>query len=180
MATKQSTRRGPASSAGRHLLGKVRRNASQSWKKALRRHPALGVVLSIALAVAGVLALTIGLLAENALYFLATALSGLGSLAVARARLLERQRQQQQAARRPTVSKPAARPHPGRPPAAEPEQPQGGVVRCTETGTPIGDCDCASRHVATAEGAGRYGRPVGSPMGRRTKPPAGTTKTTAR
>lgn len=177
MTSKRGARRGPASSAGRHLLGKVRKNATQGWKKALRRHPALGVVLSIALAVVGVLALTIGLLAENALYFLATALSGLGSLAVARARLLERQRQQQQAARRPTVSKPAARPHPGRPPAAEPEQPAG-PVRCTETGKLAAECGCASRHVTSSDGVTFFGRPLGTPLGRRNKTP-GTTKTPA-
>ncbi|MGL5910162.1 MAG: hypothetical protein ACRCZP_09175, partial [Phycicoccus sp.] len=56
---------------------------------------------------------------------------------------------------------------------AEPrtEQPSaGGVVKCTETGRPIADCDCGySRHVATADGAKRYGLSVGAPMGRRKK-----------
>lgn len=180
MPTRQGakTRSNPAAGVAGHMLGKVRKNAAQGWKKALRRHPALGVALSIALAVLGVLMLIVGLFAENALYFLATALSGLGSLAVARARHLERQRQQQQAARRPTVSKPAAPPRAEQPTPPPADQAQGGVVCCTETGKPISDCGCASRHVATAEGAGRYGRPIGSPMGRRTKP-AGTTKTSA-
>jgi hypothetical protein len=170
------------SSTGGRILGHLVKNTRRSWGRALRRHPALGMVLSIALAVVGVVMLGVGLLAENLLYYLATALSGLGSVAVARARHLERQRQQQTAARRPNV----AQPRPQRPPgttgstgSTSADAPAAsGVVVCTETGNPITECGCATRHVATAEGARRFGRPVGSPMGRRLRQtkPAATTK----
>lgn len=67
--------------------------------------------------------------------------------------------------------------------AAKPAQPQGsggygskphrpvpggsGVPRCTETRQPIDQCGCARRHVATADGAKRYGLPVGAPLGKK-------------
>ncbi|MGL5911444.1 MAG: hypothetical protein ACRCZP_15705 [Phycicoccus sp.] len=157
-----------ASSAGRQMLGRVRSNAGRGWKRTLRKHPALGVLLSIVLAAVGVLLLITGLIAQNALYYLAFALSALGSVAVARAGHLERQRQERQRAGRPTVHTPPRRERPAEPRTEQPPA-AGGVVQCTDTGRPIADCDCASRHVATADGAKRYGLSVGAPMGRRKK-----------
>ncbi|MGL5911040.1 MAG: hypothetical protein ACRCZP_13615 [Phycicoccus sp.] len=161
--------RNRASTAGRQMLGRVRGNAAKGWKRTLRKHPVLGVLLSIVLAAVGVLLLITGLLAQNALYYLAFALSALGSVAVARAGHLERQRQERQRAARPKVHTPPPRERPPGPRTEQPPPASGGVVKCTDTGRPIGDCDCASRHVATADGARRYGLAVGAPMGRRKK-----------
>lgn len=44
---------------------------------------------------------------------------------------------------------------------------------CTKTGTPIDRCRCAPRHVATQDGADRYKKRVGDPLGKgATKAPA--------
>ncbi len=46
----------------------------------------------------------------------------------------------------------------------------GPVVRCTVTGQPIEKCSCARRHVASQDGAQRYGKQVGDPLGTGRKP----------
>lgn len=60
--------------------------------------------------------------------------------------------------RRPT-RRPAANPRGRRNPGGS------SVPRCTKTGRPIDVCGCAQRHVATTDGAARYKRSVGDPMG---------------
>jgi len=149
------------------------KRAKKGLGKALRKHPLLGLVLQIAFAALAVVLLVTGLLLENVLFFLATALSGLGALATRRAVVLEQERQRRSGPKvhmPPPGSRPRkTRPEPG---GAAPPAPGSGPVTCTETGRPIeGDnkCDCASRHVATEEGARRYGRPVGAPLGRKGK-----------
>jgi hypothetical protein len=57
-----------------------------------------------------------------------------------------------------------------RPPAGRSSVPAGSAVRCTATRKPIDRCGCARRHVATPDGARRYGQPVGSPLGKARKP----------
>lgn len=162
-------KRRPVSGAGARGLRHVADNARRGWKKTLRKHPAVGVAASVLLGVVAVLALLAGVILESFLYYLVMALSGLGALAIRRAQMMARQRHQAPPPRaRPT----GAGPRPPKP-AAGSEGPaaSSGPPKCTETGQPVGECDCASRHVATAEGARRYGVPVGSPIGRRKKAP---------
>lgn len=166
--TNTRTRTRPVSGVGRKVGSRVAGNARRGWKRTLRRHPSVGVLASVLLAVLAVVLLLGGLLAENVLYFLASSLSALGTVAITRARLLEQRRQEQRRANRPTVS-PPTRPREEPKPSDSPPPPSSGLVLCTETQRPIADCGCASRHVATPEGAKRYGLPVGSPMGRRAK-----------
>lgn len=173
-----TARRGPVSGAGRKVGARVGKDAARKWKRTLRRHPAVGIIASVLLAVLAVALLVTGLLAENLLYLLASILSGLGGVAINRARHLEQQRQEQARAKRPTVSQhPKAQEAKDESSSSTPPS-SSGVVLCTETRRPIADCGCASRHVATAEGAKRYGLPVGSPMGRRAKAakPSATTR----
>lgn len=179
MPTK-TARKGPVSGAGRKVGKRVSGNAKRKWRRTLRRHPSVGVLASVLLAVLAVALLAVGLLAENVLYFLAMGLSALGSVAITRARHLEAERQQRQRANRPTVADhPKVRPHPSQGEEASPSSAAApGVVKCTDTGKAIADCGCSSRHVATAEGVKRYGLPLGSPMGRRAKTskPSATTR----
>jgi hypothetical protein len=58
-----------------------------------------------------------------------------------------------------TTRKPAQPRGSGRPRSSGP------VVRCTRTGQPIDKCSCARRHVASQDGADRYKRQVGDPLG---------------
>lgn len=98
---------------------------------------------------------------------LVMALSGLGALAIRRAQVMAQQRHQAPPRARPA----SGGPRPDRPapdPADAPSAPAG-PPKCTETERPVAECDCASRHVATAEGARRYGLPIGSPMGKRAR-----------
>lgn len=135
--------------------------------------------LAILFAIASLACMVIGLLTESLLWYLVMALSAGATLAQRRALQMQAEQAQERRAGRPT-GPPRARPTTGAaPPTAEPQQTPSGSVLCTETGKPIDQCGCASRHVATAEGSKRYGLPVGSPMGKRskTKKPSATTKT---
>lgn len=45
--------------------------------------------------------------------------------------------------------------------------PTAAVPPCTNTGKPIDVCGCSTRHVASSDGAARYRKPIGSPLGGR-------------
>lgn len=164
----KSGRRRPVPSAGKRGLGRVAGHAKRGWKKTLRKHPMVGVLTSILLGIVAVVSLLLGVILESALYYLVVAMSALGALAIRRAQQMARERHAAPPPRaRPTTGGPR-KPPPPKPAEATPP-PATGPVKCTETGTLIDDCGCASRHVASPRGAERYGLPVGSPMGRRTK-----------
>lgn len=171
MATRTSAksgRRRPVSSAGKRGLGKVAGNARRGWKKTLRRHPSVGVLASILLGIVAVVSLLLGVILESALYYLVMAMSALGALAIRRAQQMARERHAAPPPRaRPTTGGPR-KPPPPKPADATPP-PATGPVKCTETSKPIDTCGCSSRHVASEQGARRYGRPVGTPMGKRAK-----------
>lgn len=133
-------------------------------------------LVSVLLSIVSLVVLVAALITEAGLLY---ALSGLSSVATMAHVRWSRQRaagKKKRAAARPPRKRaptmPRRRDEPEEPPAAA-----GGLVMCTETGRAIDECDCASRHVATAQGARRYGLPVGSPMGRRTKKPTRTPDT---
>lgn len=139
--------------------------------------------MAIGLGLTAVLALTVGLVAESALSYTVSAMGALGAAAVKRAEMWEAAEEQERRANRrpPAEPRPAAPPKPPLEPEAEGGRsapPRDGQVRCTQTGKIATECGCASRHVATAEGAATYGRNIGDPIGRRTRArkPA-TTKT---
>jgi hypothetical protein len=141
------------------VAGRAKRGA----RKALRKHPMLGVFLQVVLGIVAVVALVLGVVLESSLYYLVMALGGLGTLAIRRAQAMERARQG--VPPKPTTSgprKPASPP----PPSSGSKPTASGVVKCTATGRPATDCDCYSRHVATEDGVKRYGRPLGTPFGR--------------
>lgn len=75
---------------------------------------------------------------------------------------------------KPSVPTPR-RDRPGSPSSRGRPRSTAAVPPCTNTGKPIDSCGCARRHVATADGAKRYGRAIGAPMGGRgpSKPKAG-------
>lgn len=170
MATRTPPRRGPKrpmSGAGKSMLGRVAGNAKRGWKKTVRKHPMVGVVTSIVLAIVAVVSLLLGVILESALYYLVMAMSGLGALAIRRAQQMARERPGGASRPRPTSGGPRKPPPPPPPsPGADPPPPSG-PLRCTATGRPASECDCASRHVISSEGARRYGVPLGSPIGRR-------------
>ena len=156
------TRKRPVSNAGRSGLGRFAGNARKGWRKTLRKHPFLGIVLQVVLGLVAVLALVAGVVLETGLYYLVMALAGLGSLAVRRAQQMERARQG--VPPKPTSRGP--RTPPPTPGSGSGPQPAAGGVKCTATGRPAAECDCHSRHVATEDGVKRYGRPLGTPFGR--------------
>lgn len=102
---------------------------------------------------------------------LSWAVVGASSLATAGAVRAQRQEAERERTRKLPPRKPAgtSTPRSNGPRTAAPVP--GAVVKCTQTGQPIGDCPCATRHVATSVGASRYGRPVGTPMGRKKREP---------
>lgn len=134
-------------------------------------------LLSLALSSAAAALLVAGLVTESLLYYVATALMSLASLAEIRAwrmqmRMDDRRKGQTIPPRRKRPTGPATSSPGGQARAAESGPGptgtrQDGPVRCTETNEPTDKCDCASRHVVTEDGARRYGLPVGSPIGRR-------------
>lgn len=145
------------------------KRVQKGFAKALRKYPLLGLLLQIGFAVLAVVLLVTGLLLENVLFFLATTLSALGGVATRRAVFLEQERQMRSGG--PKVA-PASSP---RKPSAKPTAdkaapPADGVVLCTESKKPTKDCDCATRHITTAAKSRQFGRPVGTPYGRRNKP----------
>lgn len=147
------------------------KRVKKSVAKTLRKHPTLGLVAQIGFALSAIALLVTGLLLENLLFILASAMAALGAVATRRAVFLEQERQMR-AGPKVTMPPPSSRPRKPNPAGAAAPPPASGPVKCTETGRPIeGDskCDCASRHVATEEGARRYGRAVGAPLGRKSK-----------
>lgn len=147
------------------------KSRSRKRKSPLSRlKPSRGLV-SVLLSILTLVLLGVALVVES---FLLGAVSALSALATVLQVRLSQQRAEAEA------KKAAARP-PKRPPrtrAATPRKPDetpatpgasSGPVMCTETGKVVDDCPCASRHVASPEGARRYGLPVGSPLGRRSK-----------
>jgi len=145
------------------------KRAQKGFGKALRRHPLLGLVLQIAFAVLAVVLLVTGLLLENVLFFLATTLSALGALATRRAVVLEQERQKRSGPK-VTMPPPSSRSSKPKPGSAAPPPPANGVVLCTESRKPTKECDCASRHITTEAKSRQFGRPIGTPYGRRNKP----------
>jgi len=119
--------------------------------------------------VLAVVLLVTGLLLENVLFYLATTLAGLGGVATRRAVFLEQERQRKNGGPKVTMPPPSSRSSKPKPDGSAPRTASGGVVKCTDTGKPISECGCASRHVATEDGSDRYGKPVGSPIGRKAK-----------
>ena len=159
-------RKAPVSGAGKRVLRRVGANAKKGWNRTLRRHPLVGVLASIALGIAAVVMLLLGVILESFLYYLVSALAGLGTLAIRRAQQIQRER-----AARPPRPVPGSGPRPSSPPpnSGPKPAPAGSSVKCTETGKPIDVCSLHSRHVATSEGVETFGRPLGSPIGRRRK-----------
>jgi len=171
-ATKGKPRRKPVTNAGKRGLGRAKKQAQARWKRTTRKHPTVGLVAYLVAGVASVVMLVIGLTAETLLFrllgFLVAALGGLGTLALKQARKMEDA--ERQAPRvRPQGDGPRRPPPPSPPSGSTPPPATGGLVKCTETGKVASECDCATRHVATAEGAERYGRRLGEPYGKRKK-----------
>lgn len=138
-------------------------------------------LVSVLLSIVTLVLLGTALITESILLLVVSALSGLATAAQIRWSQQRAENDLRKAAARPKAKttrapRPSA-PKAGAEPAGEPVA-NGGVVLCTDTGRQVSECDCASRHVATADGARRYGLPVGSPMGRRKKAakPAGTVR----
>lgn len=137
--------------------------AKRKAKRHLDHHPGAALVVMIVLGALALACMALGLVLENVLYFLAMGLSALGTVAAARTRHLAEQRQQ---ARPPKVRPERYAPPPKPKPSGE-QPPAGGPVKCTETQKSIEECDCATRHVATAKGVDQFGLPLGSPIGKR-------------
>lgn len=138
-------------------------------------------LVSVLLSIVTLALLGTALITESILLLVVSALSGLATAAQIRWSQKRTENDLRKAAARPRA-KTTRTPRPA-PPESDGEPvgeavPNGGAVMCTDTGRPVSDCDCASRHVATTDGAHRYGLPVGSPMGRRKKAakPAGTVR----
>lgn len=138
-------------------------------------------LVSVLLSIVTLVLLGTALITESILLLVVSALSGLATAAQIRWSQKRAENDLRKAASRPkakTTRIPrSAAPKTEGEPVGE-AAPNGGAVMCTETGRPVSDCDCASRHVATTDGARRYGLRVGSPMGRRKKAakPAGTVR----
>lgn len=132
-------------------------------------------IVSVVLSILSSTVLGAALITESLLLLVVSALSALATVAQVRWSQQRAKEDLRKAAARPK-SRPKATTKPT-PPTSEPKaatEPvsSGGVVRCTETGRPTegeGKCDCASRHITSAEGVGHFGRPLGSPLGRRKK-----------
>lgn len=129
-------------------------------------------LIAVVLAGVAVLMLGLALVLQSTFFYLTTVLGALGSLAMARAAAMEAAPKA-----RPTgpvkPSSPKVSPPPGTP-TGKPAPPSAGPVKCTRTGKPIvgiGKCGCASRHVASKDGAERYKVPIGSPLGQPKKQP---------
>lgn len=141
-----------------------KRPARKGLTKHLQR-PLISVLLSIVSLVLMVAALA----TESILLMLVTGLSVVATgahIQYRRKRALQAQRKKGYPA--PSKPRPAPKAEQGPRKATAERVPQG-VVLCTDTSKPIDDCDCATRHVATADGAHRYGLPIGSPIGKRKK-----------
>lgn len=154
-----------------------RKRPTGKQKKGRKHQTALSVLLSIA----ALSFLAVGLVAESLLYYLVAATFGLAVVAQRRAMSMEMRMADR--SRGQVIPPKPRKARPGSPTAdrakkmreeataartagAQDKTPTG-PVKCTSSGKPVDDCDCASRHVASADGARRYGLPVGSPLGRK-------------
>lgn len=125
----------------------------------------LAVLMSIVTSLFMILALVL----ESGLLFAVSALSTLATIAAVKA---AKQKAKNDRARKTALPKPPRVPPSVKPKSTPtPPQPTGSTITCTETGKPTEQCPCASRHVVSAEGAKRYGGPVGRPIGRKAKEP---------
>lgn len=157
--------------------GKRKPRAPGKQKKGRKHQTALSILLSIA----ALSFLAVGLVAESLLYYLVAATFGLAVVAQRRAMSMEMRMADR--SRGQVIPPKPRKARPGSPTAdrakkmreeaaaartagAQDKTPTG-PVKCTSSGKPVDDCDCASRHVASADGARRYGLPVGSPLGRK-------------
>lgn len=157
-------RRNPVSNAGRSMLGRVVGNAKRGCKKTLRKHPSVGIAASVLLGIVAVLSLVLGMVLESVLYYLVMAVAGLGALAIRRAQQMERTRQS--APPKPSTAgprKPPPEQPDGEPPAPKPAE---DVVECTRTGKVAAECDCVRMHVMSGRGVKKFGRPLGTPIGK--------------
>lgn len=155
--------------------GKRKRPAGK--KRPTRQRRKHQTALSVLLSIAALTFLAVGLVAESLLYYLVAATFGLAVVAQRRAmemRMADRSRGQVIPPKKPQKARPgpptADRAKKMREEAAAAQTAGAaptGPVKCTSSGKPVDDCDCASRHVASADGARRYGLPVGSPLGRK-------------
>ncbi len=126
-------------------------------------------LIAVVLSIVTTVLLIVALVLESGLVFAATGLSTLATVAAVQAARKKEENDGKRKAAMPakpprvpaSVKKPA--------PKEQTEPATGGVITCTETGKPIDDCSCATRHVATEDGAKRYGGPVGRPLGIKTK-----------
>jgi len=132
-------------------------------KRKLDHHPGLSLAAMILLGLVAIVAMILGLLAENLLFFLASGLTTLGAVAAARTQHLARQRQEQST----RIPKPPKTPR-AQGPQPEPQGRQtSSVVVCTKTGkqvSPKDECPCPERHVTSERGERWYGLPLGSPI----------------
>ncbi len=169
-ATRGKPHRQPMSDAGRRGLRAVgkraKKQAQKKWQRTTRNHPTVGLVAYLLMGLASVLMLVVGLTAETLLFrllgFLVAALGGLGTMAVRQAHKMEKAAQEA-----PRVRPQGPAPRTPSPPSssAAPPPPTGGVVKCTKTGKPAKDCDCATRHITSTDGAEHFRRPLGTPYG---------------
>lgn len=130
-------------------------------------------LVSVAMSIVSLTLLGAALITESLLFLVVSALSALATAAQIRwATQRAKEDARKAATRRPSRPRATTKPTV---PAAESEPaapPTGGVVLCTETGKPVeGEqkCDCASRHITSSEGVDYFGRPIGTPLGRRKK-----------
>lgn len=141
-----------------------------------RLRPSRGLV-SVILSIVSLALLGTALIAESVLLLVVSGLSALATVLQVRRTQQRAQAELKKAAAKPRARRPrpAAKTAPAEKPegdTAEPTTTGGRVVLCTETGRPTeGDqkCDCASRHITSSEGVDYFGRPLGSPLGRRKK-----------
>lgn len=139
-------------------------------KKGLAAHLERGL-LSVVLSIVSLLLMVLALATESLLLMAVTGLSVLATAAQIQMARKRAEHDRRKAATRPPRKPAAPRRSSAETPAdkARPQAAANGVVLCTETKKPIDVCECASRHVATTDGARRYGLAVGAPMGRRAK-----------
>lgn len=156
----------------------------QRINRHLNHHPGQALGVMIVLGIISTLCLVLGLFAENLLYFLATGLSALATVAAARTAHLAKQRAEA-STRIPKPPKPPRQPTtppntPTPPPAGGKEGPPPRML-CTNTRKPVGPnappekaCRCSRRgHVVTREGFDRFGGPYGRPLAPTRQKPSG-------
>lgn len=137
-------------------------------KRKGKRKPNRGLI-AVLLSIVTLVLLVVALLAESVLLYTVSALSGLVAVAQVKAAQQEAKREKSRKMPRTPAAQGSAPRATRAQKTAEPTS--GAVVKCTQTGKPIDECGCATRHVATADGAKRYGLQVGAPMGRKAKEP---------